>query len=45
MKITITIEDDREGVPYEPYQRCMFDGLPPGVYGIACPCPRHSVWC
>lgn len=26
-------------------RRCMFDGLPPGVYGIACPCPKCSVWC
>lgn len=24
---------------------CMFDGLPDGVYGIACPCPRHGVVC
>jgi len=21
---------------------CMFDNLPPGIYGIACPCPRCS---
>lgn len=24
--------------------RCMFDGLKPGVYGISCPCPKHSTW-
>jgi len=23
-------------------QPCMFDNLPPGVYGLACPCPRCS---
>jgi hypothetical protein len=24
---------------------CLFENLPPGVYGIACPCPLHAVWC
>ena len=24
---------------------CMFDNLPPGTYGIACPCPKHRVTC
>lgn len=23
---------------------CMFDNLPPGVYGLVCPCPRHGTW-
>lgn len=27
-------------IPFE--QHCLFDGLKPGVYGIACPCPRCS---
>lgn len=26
-------------------QPCMFDGLPPGVYHLACPCPRHGSYC
>ena len=29
----------------EPKVPCMFDGLEPGVYGIACPCPKCSVRC
>lgn len=24
---------------------CMFDGLPDGAYGIACPCSRHRTIC
>ena len=24
---------------------CMFDGLPPGVYGLVCTCPRCSPRC
>jgi hypothetical protein len=24
---------------------CMFDGLPPGVYGLVCNCPRCSPSC
>lgn len=24
---------------------CMFDGLPPGVYGLVCRCPRCSPRC
>lgn len=41
----------REVGQYEAYQPrqvsspCMFDNLPPGVYGLACPCPRHSAYC
>lgn len=41
--------------PWNPYyipsvgtsipEPCMFDGLPDGVYGIACPCPRHRATC
>ena len=27
-----------------PFPKCMFDGLPPGVYGISCPCPKCSPW-
>lgn len=26
-------------------QPCMFDGLPDGVYHLACPCPRHGTYC
>ena len=27
--------------PYVPQtQPCMFDNLPPGIYGISCPCPK-----
>lgn len=26
-------------------QKCLFDGLPPGVYGIACPCPKCRTYC
>jgi len=25
--------------------KCMFEGLPPGVYGIACPCPKCTPTC
>ena len=32
--------------PQQPWVRsCMFDNLPPGVYGISCPCPRCSTTC
>lgn len=37
------------GSPFEsdPVQRepCMFDGLPPGTYGLVCPCRRCRPWC
>jgi hypothetical protein len=26
-------------------QPCMFDNLPPGVYGLVCQCPRCSPQC
>lgn len=28
-----------------PQVPCMFDGLPPGTYGLVCSCPRCSPWC
>jgi hypothetical protein len=28
-----------------PVHKCMYDGLPPGVYLLACPCPLHTTWC
>ncbi len=45
-KITITIPPQH--YPSEPipaYPPCLFDNLPPGVYGLVCTCPRCSVWC
>lgn len=24
-------------------QPCMFDSLPPGIYGLVCPCPKCTV--
>ena len=24
---------------------CMYDNLPPGIYGLSCTCPRCSPWC
>lgn len=26
-------------------QKCMFDGLPPGTYGLVCNCPRCRIYC
>jgi len=26
-------------------QRCAFDGLPPGTYGLYCGCPKHATFC
>jgi hypothetical protein len=32
--------------PYVPQpQRCAFDGLPPGTYGLVCTCPKCSPRC
>jgi hypothetical protein len=28
-----------------PQEPCMFDGLPPGVYGLVCHCPRCTPRC
>lgn len=25
--------------------RCLYAGLPPGVYGLSCPCPAHTTQC
>lgn len=27
------------------HHKCAFDGLPPGVYGLTCSCPRCSPQC
>lgn len=26
-------------------QKCLFDGLPPGVYGLSCTCPKCRAYC
>ncbi len=26
-------------------EKCLFEGLPPGIYGISCPCSRCSIKC
>jgi hypothetical protein len=31
--------------PQQPYHPCAFDGLPPGVYGLVCQCPRCTTTC
>lgn len=36
---TITVAGTSSSPP------CMFDNLPPGVYQIACPCPKHATMC
>lgn len=34
-----------EGITWKINEKCLFEGLPPGVYGISCPCPRCSIKC
>lgn len=26
-------------------QKCLFDGLPPGTYGLVCNCPKCRTYC
>jgi hypothetical protein len=43
---TIEYAPEFRGVPESPvapkHEPCMFDSLPPGTYGLVCPCPRCS---
>jgi hypothetical protein len=39
------LEKQINAMIYAPMVGCAFDGLPPGIYGLVCSCPRCAPSC